>query len=68
MDWNGIVGRNVRKRREALALSQEELADKADVSARYIGSVERGKQSATVSVLSRIAQALDVTPASLLEP
>lgn len=68
MDWNEIVGRNVRVRREALMLSQEQLADDAEISDRYVRSVERGTKSVTVSVLSRIAKALKVTPASLLEP
>lgn len=68
MDWNALVGRNLRKRRAALGLSQEDLAHKAGVSIRMVGSVERGQQSPTIEVLGKLADALEVSPASLLNP
>ncbi len=68
MDWNAVVGRNVRKRREALGLSQEQLAHDANITLRHLGGIERGKQNASVKVLTQIALALDVPPHVLLIP
>ena len=42
---NGILaalGRNVRQRREARALTQEKLAEKAGLDPTYISGIERG--------------------------
>jgi transcriptional regulator with XRE-family HTH domain len=47
---------NVRRERHARKLSQEELAHRAGLSARYLGSVERETVSASVTVLERIAK------------
>ncbi len=68
MDWNAVVGRNVRVRRQDLGLSQEQLAHDAEITLRYLGMVERGQQNASVAVVARIAAALGATPADLLQP
>jgi transcriptional regulator with XRE-family HTH domain len=41
-------------------MSQEALADKADVSRAYVGKLENAKFSATIDLLQRMAAALDV--------
>lgn len=66
MDWDAVVARNVRLRRQALGLSQEELAEKAGLSVRYIGNIERNRQSASVRYLGKLAAALSVSPADLI--
>ncbi|TIT82529.1 MAG: helix-turn-helix transcriptional regulator, partial [Mesorhizobium sp.] len=48
-------------------LTQEELADRAGLSARYVGAIERASKSASVTVLGRIADALGVEAAVLLK-
>jgi transcriptional regulator with XRE-family HTH domain len=48
----------VRRTRHARKMTQEELADRAGLSARYLGSIERASVSASVTVLGRLAQAL----------
>ena len=63
-----IVARNVRALRKAAALSQEELAHRADVDRTYISQVERKQRNVTIVVLARIAAALEVTPDKLLIP
>ena len=47
-------------------MTQEELAERAGLSARYVGAIEVGDVSASVTVLGRIAEALGVEPGDLL--
>jgi len=60
-------GRNVRKRREDHEISQEALAEIADLDRTYIGGVERGERNATLGTMLRIAKALKTTVADLCE-
>lgn len=57
---------NVRRERLARNLSQEALADLADVHRTYIGMLERGEKNITLGTLERIANALNVDAVSLL--
>lgn len=54
------LGDVVRKRRLALDLSQEELASRAGVHRTYLSDIERGARNITITVLSRLADALEV--------
>lgn len=58
---------NVRRERRALGLSQEALADRADVHRTYIGMLERGEKNVTLCTLERIAKALDVSAVGLIQ-
>ncbi len=64
----GVVAGNVAGLRRAARLSQEELADLAEVDRTYISQVERGLRNLTISVLARLANALKTTPDKLLIP
>ena len=66
MDLKEVMARNLRRIRHAKKLTQEELADRASLSMRYVGAIERGDVSASVTVLGQIAEALEVDPAELL--
>lgn len=55
----------LRRHRTEAALSQEELAHRADLDRTYISLVERSKRNLTVDALDRIASGLGV-PASRL--
>ena len=57
---------NLRRERHAKEMTQEELADRAGLSARYLGSIERATASASVTVLGRLAQALRIDPCELI--
>lgn len=62
-----IVGKTIRQLREAIGVSQEELAYRAGLHRTYIGGVERGERNLGVENLIRIARALEVSPTALLE-
>ncbi|MCL4789120.1 MAG: helix-turn-helix domain-containing protein [Verrucomicrobia bacterium] len=53
-----ILGETIRSHRRHAAWSQEFLAEKADLSAKYLGEVERGYVNISVDALVRIAKAL----------
>jgi transcriptional regulator with XRE-family HTH domain len=59
------VGLNVRNLRNSKGLSQEQLALAAEVDRSYISEIELAKNSASIDVLERIADALDVDPKEL---
>jgi transcriptional regulator with XRE-family HTH domain len=60
------VGRAVRFLREQKGLSQEELAARCRMHRTYIGGIERGERNPTVSVLYRLADALQTSGSGLL--
>lgn len=59
-------GEAVRQRRKQLGLSQEGLADKANLHRTYIGAVERGERNASLRIIVRIAQALGMPVSELV--
>lgn len=60
-------GTNIRALREKRELSQEELAEIADLDRTYVGGLERGERNATLGSILRIAKALKTTVADLCE-
>jgi transcriptional regulator with XRE-family HTH domain len=67
MDWGQIVAGNIRKWRLERGLSQEEVAHRSGIVVSYYGQVERGRRNVSISVLGRIADALEVPLVSLLD-
>jgi transcriptional regulator with XRE-family HTH domain len=66
MDLKEIMAMNLRRKRHDQQMTQEELAERAGLSTRYVGAIERGDVSASVTVLGQIAEALGVEPGELL--
>jgi transcriptional regulator with XRE-family HTH domain len=66
VDLKDIMAMNLRRKRHDQHMTQEELAERAGLSARYVGAIERGDVSASVTVLGQIAVALGVEPGDLL--
>lgn len=66
MDLKEVMAVNLRRLRHEKGLTQEELAERAGLSVRYLGSVERADVSASVTVLGKLADALQVAPADLV--
>jgi transcriptional regulator with XRE-family HTH domain len=67
MEVRRRVGLNVRRLREERGLSQEDFAFDCGLHRTYISGVERGVRNPTVVVLEKIAAALKVPSAWLLE-
>jgi transcriptional regulator with XRE-family HTH domain len=55
-----VVGERIRALRIKKKISQEELANEADIPLSQIGRIERGENNPTISTLYVIAQALEV--------
>ena len=67
MDLKEVMAINLRRLRHDKQMTQEDLAERSGLSARYIGAIERAGVAASVTVLGQIAEALDVEPGQLLE-
>jgi transcriptional regulator with XRE-family HTH domain len=61
------IGRILRAKRESLGISQEVLAERADVDRSYVSILERGIKSPTLETLERICIALETLPERVLE-
>ncbi|MCX7867635.1 helix-turn-helix domain-containing protein [Limisphaera sp. VF-2] len=60
-------GLRVRQQREAKGLTQEQLAERADLDRTYISDIERGSRNPGIRNVIRIARALGIPTAKLLE-
>jgi transcriptional regulator with XRE-family HTH domain len=67
MDIRKQIGLNIRKKRDALGLSQEALAYESGIHRTYISGLERGVRNPTVTIIQAVAAALNVSPSELLE-
>ncbi|NLO18801.1 MAG: helix-turn-helix transcriptional regulator [Ignavibacteria bacterium] len=69
-DKNEILinfGKRVRELRLERKLSQEKLAELADLHRTYIGMIERGEKNITLLNIERIAVALQISIENLME-
>jgi len=63
-----ILGQNIRRYRQTKGMTQERLAEIVDVSGSYIGYLERGEKNPSLNLLFKIADTLEIEPATLLTP
>lgn len=61
------LGAAIREVRLAKGISQERLALLADVDRSYVGRIERGDNNVALLTLARLASALDMTIAKLMQ-
>ena len=55
-----VLGQRLRARRRERGLSQERLGERADLSAKFIGEVERGEKAISIESLFHLSMALEV--------
>lgn len=60
------IGIKIKLERTKRGLSQEQLAELADISRNYMGAIERGTSSPTIDMLNQIAQALEIELVELI--
>lgn len=66
MDLKRALAVNLLRERRNQRLTQEELADRAGVTYRYLGSIEREQVAASIVILGKLADALGVDPCKLI--
>ncbi len=67
MDYQKILGENIRSLRTKQQITQEQLAELCDLHRTYIGAMERGDRNVSLNNIVKVAQALNVTPSELLK-
>lgn len=62
-----LLGKRIKLERQKNNLTQEQLAEKVDISSSYMGQIERGERNVTIDNLIRIANILNVSIDYLLQ-
>jgi len=65
-DLRAALGHRVQDLRARLGLSQEQLAERAELHWTYVSGVERGKRNPGLNTLARLARALKITLPALV--
>lgn len=61
-----LIGNNIRKKRDELGISQQELADNADVAKSTIQRIEKGVMNPSILTLINICLALEIDLTNLV--
>lgn len=71
-DQNNLIqrqfGLRLKELRDAKGMTQEDLAEKAELFRTYLSRIETGSANPTLTVIHQLARAVKETPTSLLEP
>jgi transcriptional regulator with XRE-family HTH domain len=67
MDLREVFATNLRRLRHENGMSQDDLAYEAEVSRSYLSQLEKGTFYASLKIIGKLAEALDVEPADLLK-
>jgi len=62
-----LIGEAIRKYRKEAGLTQEELAEKADLHPVYMSEVERGQETVSIHALMKIARAVGARVRDLVD-
>lgn len=66
-DVKRLFGMRMKELRKNKGLSQEELAEKAEISSKYLSRVEMGQHLPSIDVLARLADILHVEMKDLFD-
>lgn len=61
-----VIGERLKKARKECHMTQEQLAEKIDVSIAFLSRIERGSSQINLKRLSQICEILDVTEGDIL--
>jgi len=65
LDINQRFGKVIRRRRREMDLSQEDLAERAQLHRTYISSIERGQRNPSLENIEKLAKALNISISAL---
>ena len=60
MEIKTLIGKRIKELRRSKYLSQEQLAEKADINSKYLSRMERGTENPTLDMLMKLSNALEV--------
>ncbi|MBS6953797.1 MAG: helix-turn-helix transcriptional regulator [Enterocloster asparagiformis] len=61
-----IIGDRIRAARKALNLTQEEAAERCDITSSYYGNIERGTKKMSLATLMKVSKGLGISTDLLL--
>ena len=60
METKKLIGMRIKELRKKQLLSQEQLAEKADINSKYLSRMERGTENPTLDMMIKLSNALEV--------
>jgi transcriptional regulator with XRE-family HTH domain len=67
MDLRDVFATNLRRLRHSKGLSQDDLAYEAEISRSYLSQLEKGSFYASLKIIGKLSEVLEVEPAELLK-
>lgn len=67
MDLRVVFAANLRRLRNEKGLSQDDLASDAEISRSYLSQLESGTFHASLKIIGKLAETLEVEPAEFLK-
>ena len=67
MEQAKLFGRRVRAIRKAARITQERIAEQAQINPKYLGELERGEKKPSFDALIALAKALRVPPVAFFQ-
>ncbi len=68
MNYQELINTNIKNLRKSNNLTQEEFAEKIDISIQGLSNIERNRYQPTAETIDKICKAFKITPYELLLP